>query len=116
MPLYCAGCSGADLVVGGNTTCPAPVGYMCLVAEDGVSEVIYNKTVAMYRVISSSHYIEGNVMRRCMSDGNWDGMIPSFPSLLRGKYMYTYMYMHGTVCVLVLLYTPHDFGQSVREL
>ena len=84
MPLCSAGCSGADLVEDDSSTCSAPVGYMCLVVEEGVSDVIYNKTVATYRVVSSSHCIEGNAIRRCMSDGNWDGMTTSFPKGTHG--------------------------------
>ena len=75
---WSAGCSGTDLVENDGVSCLDPV-LMCLVVEDGASDVMYNETVATYRVVNSGHCIEGNVTRRCLSHGHWDGMIPSFP-------------------------------------
>ena len=75
---WSAGCSEADLVENGGVSCSDPV-FTCLVVEVGVSDVMYDETVATYRVVNSGHCIEGNAIRRCMSHGYWDGMIPSFP-------------------------------------
>ena len=72
------GCREGDLIRSASgSECPAATVYSSLVVdEEAEFYVIFNKTIAEYRVNSSNYCLLENVIRRCMSSGIWSGEEP----------------------------------------